>query len=339
MPDKRAKVYVIQGAGQRDYADTQAAVAHVPADVISLPPIRDEAGVIAAIRDADAVIIASAPMTRAVMSACEGLKVVVRTGVGYDVIDVPAATELGVIAVNVPDIWVREVANHALGLLLAFNRKIVALDKQVRAGTWGLGPLGAHAGALHGETVGIVGLGNIGSAFARRAAAFEMTVIGYDPYVDDARFAALAVQRMPTLAALAERADYVTVHTLLNDETRHLIGEAFFARMKPTAVLINTSRGPVVDEKALARALNEKRLAGAALDVWEQEPVDPGNPLLKMDNVIATPHAAYFSTAAVAQVPRRCGEEVARVLTGQRPLHVVNPEVYAPGAALRARRR
>jgi D-3-phosphoglycerate dehydrogenase len=263
----------------------------------------------------------------------------VRTGVGYDVIDVPAATELGVIAVNVPDIWVREVANHALGLLLAFNRKIVALDKQVRAGTWGLGPLGAHAGALHGETVGIVGLGNIGSAFARRAAAFEMTVIGYDPYVDDARFAALAVQRMPTLAALAERADYVTVHTLLNDETRHLIGEAFFARMKPTAVLINTSRGPVVDEKALARALNEKRLAGAALDVWEQEPVDPGNPLLKMDNVIATPHAAYFSTAAVAQVPRRCGEEVARVLTGQRPLHVVNPEVYAPGAALRARRR
>jgi D-3-phosphoglycerate dehydrogenase len=339
MPDKRAKVYVIQGAGQRDYADTQAAVAHVPADVVSLPPIRDEAGVIAAIRDADAVIIASAPMTRGVMSACEGLKVVVRTGVGYDVIDVPAATELGVIAVNVPDIWVREVANHALGLLLAFNRKIVALDKQVRAGTWGLGPLGTHAGALHGETVGIVGLGNIGSAFARRAAAFEMTVIGYDPYVDDARFAALGVERMPSLADLAERADYVTVHTLLNDETRHLIGEAFFARMKPTAVLINTSRGPVVDEKALARALNEKRLAGAALDVWEREPVDPGNPLLKMDNVIATPHAAYFSTAAVAQVPRRCGEEVARALTGQRPLHVVNPEVYAPGAALRARAR
>ena len=339
MPNKPAKVYVIQGAGQRDYADAQAAVAHGPAEVISVPPIRDEAGVIAALRDADAAIIASAPMTRAVMSACEGLKVVVRTGVGYDVIDVPAATELGVIAVNVPDIWVREVANHALGLLLAFNRKIVALDKQMRAGTWGLGPLGAYAGALHGETVGIVGLGNIGSAFARRAAAFEMTVIGYDPYVDDTRFTALGVERMPTLTALAERADYVTVHTLLNDETRHLIGEAFLARMKPTAVLINTSRGPVVDEKALARALNEKRLAGAALDVWEQEPVDPNNPLLKMDNVLATPHAAYFSTAAVAQVPRRCGEEVARALTGQRPLHVVNPEVYAPGAALRARRR
>jgi D-3-phosphoglycerate dehydrogenase len=118
---------------------------------------------------------------------------------------------------------------------------------------------------------------------------------------------------------------------------RDLIGEAFFRRMKPTAILINTSRGPVVDEKALIRALEEKRLAGAALDVWEKEPVAADHPLLKMDNVIATPHAAYFSSPAVAQVPRRCGEEVARVLTGQRPLNVVNLEVYTPGAVRRAR--
>jgi D-3-phosphoglycerate dehydrogenase len=145
------------------------------------------------------------------------------------------------------------------------------------------------------------------------------------------------VQRMPTLQALAERADYVSVHTLLNDETRHLIGEAFFTHMKPTAVLVNTSRGPVVDEKALLRALERKQLAGAALDVWEKEPVDKDHPLLKLENVIATPHAAFFSSPAVAQVPKRCGEEVARVLTGQRPLNVVNPEVYAPGAARRAR--
>jgi D-3-phosphoglycerate dehydrogenase / 2-oxoglutarate reductase len=154
--------------------------------------------------------------------------------------------------------------------------------------------------------------------------------------VDEARFKALGVERV-SLETLAARSDYVSVHTLLNAETRHLIGEAFFRRMKPTAVLINTSRGPVVDEQALAQALAEKRLAGAALDVWEREPVAADNPLLRMDNVIATPHAAYFSSAAVAQVPRRCGEEVARVLTGQRPLNVVNPEVYAPGAARRAR--
>jgi D-3-phosphoglycerate dehydrogenase len=336
VPDTPAKVYVVHGRGaQRDYADAQAAVAHVPAQVITLPFIGDEDGMIAALRDADAVIIAASPVTRAVMSACEGLKVVVRTGVGYDVIDVPAATELGVVAVNVPDIWVREVANHALALLLAFNRKIIALDRQVHAGAWGGGVPGAFTGSLHGETVGIVGLGNIGSAFARRIAAFETTVIAHDPYVDDAHFKTLGVERV-SLEQLAERADYVSVHTLLNEETRHLIGEAFFKRMKSTAVLINTSRGPVVDEQALTRALEAKRLAGAALDVWEKEPVDPANPLLKMENVIATPHAAYFSSPAVAQVPRRCGEEVARVLTGQRPLNVVNPEVYAPAAVRRA---
>jgi len=271
-----------------------------------------------------------------VMSALEGLKVVVRTGVGYDVIDVPAATDLGVIVVNVPDIWVREVANHALALLLAWNRKIITLDKNVHAGKWGGGVPGAWTGSLHGETVGIVGLGNIGSAFARRVAAFETKLIAHDPYVEDSRFRALGVERV-SLEALAERSDYVSVHTLLNAETRHLIGEAFFKRMKPTAILINTSRGPVVDELALTKALKDKRLAGAALDVWEREPVAADNPLLGMDNVIATPHAAYFSSPAVAEVPRRCGEEVARVLTGQRPINVVNPEVYAPGAARRAR--
>jgi D-3-phosphoglycerate dehydrogenase len=196
---------------------------------------------------------------------------------------------------------------------------------------------GNHTGALHGETVGIVGLGNIGSAFARRVAALETKVIAADPYADDKHFAALGVERV-SLEALAERSDYVSVHTLLNAETRHLIGEAFFKRMKPTAILINTSRGPVVDEQALARALRDKRLAGAALDVWEEEPVNSDNPLLQMENVIATPHAAYFSSAAVAQIPRRCGEEVARVLTGQRPLNVVNPEVYMTGAANRAGR-
>jgi D-3-phosphoglycerate dehydrogenase len=279
-------------------------------------------------------VVAFSPVTRGLMSALEGLKTVVRTGVGYDVIDVPAATELGVIVVNIPDIWVREVANHALALLLAWNRKLLELDRQVRAGVWA-GGIPERTGSLHGETVGIVGLGNIGSAFARRAAALEMTVIACDPYVAPGHFAALGVERV-SLEALAERADYVSVHTLLNAETHHLIGEKFFRRMKPTAILINTSRGPVVDEAALARALEEKRLAGAALDVWEQEPVAADHPLLKLDNVIATPHAAYFSTAAVAAVPRRCGEEIARVLTGQRPLNVVNPEVYAPGAARRA---
>jgi D-3-phosphoglycerate dehydrogenase len=182
---------------------------------------------------------------------------------------------------------------------------------------------------LHGETVGIVGFGNIGKVFARRVSALETHVIAYDPYVDDAQFEALGVERVLSLGELAARSDYVSVHTLLNAETHHLINEAFLRQMKPTACLINTSRGPVVDEQALIRALQEKWIAGAALDVQAHEPPAPDNPLLRLENVILTPHAAHYSTAAVAQVPRRCGEEVARALTGERPLHVVNPEVYA----------
>ena len=336
MTDRSSRVYVILGNAQWDFADCQTALSRVPARMISLPPVEVEDEMIAKTRDADALVVSSARVTRGVMSALEGLKVVVRTGVGYDVIDVPAATELGVIIVNIPDLWIREVANHALALLLAWNRGVLVMDRQVHAGVWSGRVPGSHTGALHGETVGIVGLGNIGSAFARRVAALETKLIACDPYVDDQRFAALGVERV-TLETLAERADYVSVHTLLNAETHHLIGETFFRRTKPTALLINTSRGPVVDEQALAHALRDKRLAGAALDVWEDEPVAPDNPLLKMDNVIATPHAAYFSSAAVAQIPRRCGEEIARVLTGQRPLNVVNPEVYTTGAVRRAR--
>jgi D-3-phosphoglycerate dehydrogenase len=336
MADKIQQVYVIQGRSQRDYSDCQTALAQLPARVTILPFIATEEEVIARARDAAALVVTYSPIGRKVMSALEDLKVVVRTGVGYDVIDIPAATELGVVAVNIPDIWVREVANHTMALLLAWNRKIITLDRNVHAGSWGAGVPGAWTGSLYGETLGIVGLGNIGSALARRLAAFEISVIAHDPYVDDARFKALGVERV-SLETLAERSDYVSVHTLLNAETRHLINEAFLRRMKPTAVLINTARGPVVDERALAQALTEKRLAGAALDVWEQEPVASDNPLLGMDNVIATPHAAFYSSSAVARVPRRCGEEVARALAGQRPLNVVNPEVYAPGAALRAR--
>ena len=330
------KVYVIQGRGERDYADCQTALARVPAQMISLPFIGDADEVIARTRDADALIISSSPVTRRVMESLEGLKAVMRTGVGYDVIDVAAATELGVVVINVPDVWIREVANHALALLLAWNRKIVTLDREVHAGTWGSRVPGAVTGSLHGETVGIVGLGNIGSAFARRIAALETRVIACDPYVDDARFKTLGVERvdLPTLAA---RADYVSVHALLNAETRGLINEAFFRRMKPTACLVNTSRGPVVDEKALVRALQQGDLAGAALDVFEEEPLAADSPLRRMDNVILTPHAAYFSSPAVAQVPRRCGEEIARVLLKERPINVVNPEVYASGPARRDR--
>jgi D-3-phosphoglycerate dehydrogenase len=328
MAAKPFTVYVIQGRNPRDFSDCQAALATVPAHLESLPFLRNEEEIIERAHDADGLIVSGSRITRRVMSVLKNLKVIVRTGVGYDVIDVPAATELGIVVVNIPDIWTREVANHAVGLLLAWNRKILTLNNEVKAGTW-QSRMPGLTGSLHGETVGIVGFGNIGRAFARRMAAFETHVIAYDPYVDNAEFTALGVERVFALEELAARSDYVSVHTLLNAETRHLINAAFLRQMKPTACLINTSRGPVVDEQALIRALQEKWLAGAALDVREQEPPDVESPLSHMDNVILTPHAAYFSTPAVARVPQRCGEEVARALTGQRPLHVVNPEVYA----------
>ena len=336
MADNIPQVYVIQGRGPRDYADCETVLAQLPARVTVLPFMATEEEVIARTRDAAALVVTYSPVRGKVMSALQDLKVVVRTGVGCDVIDVPAATESGIVVVNIPDLWVREVANHTMALLLAWNRKIITLDRNVHAGSWGAGIPGEWTSSLYGETVGIVGLGNIGSAFARRLAGFEVSVIAHDPYVDDTRFKALGVERV-SLETLAQRADYVSVHTLLNAETHHLINETFFRRMKRSAMLINTSRGPVVDERALAKALAEKWLAGAALDVWEHEPVASDNPLLHMDNVIASPHAAFFSSSAVARVPRRCAEEVTRVLTGQRPLNVVNPEVYAPGAARRAR--
>src|SRR5262249_12408470 len=178
-------------------------------------------------------------------------------------------------------------------------------DRQMRTGVWSTQAMTGGTGSLHGETVGIVGLGNIGSAFARRVGALETRVIACDPYVPDARFAALGVER-GDLQHLAARGAYGSVHTRLHGQPGHLLGGPFFRRMKPTALLINTSRGPVVDEQALPRARQDKPVAGAALDVWEDEPLPRDSPLLRMDNVVATPHAAYFSSPAVAQVPRRC---------------------------------
>src|SRR5262249_18924846 len=309
--EKQYKVYVIQGRSERDYTDCQTALARVPAHLETLPFIGDAAEVIERSHDADGLIVSSSPITREVMSALKSLKVVIRTGVGYDVIDVPAATDLGVVVVNIPDLWIREVANHALALLLAWNRKLITLNNEVKSGVWQSRVPGPVTGSLHGETVGVVGLGNIGSAFAKRVAALETHVIACDPYVDDARFTALGVARV-SLDAIASRADSVSVHTPLNDEPRHLINETFLRHMKPTACLINTSRGPVVDEQALVRALQEKWIAGAALDVRESEPPATDGPLAGMDNVILTPHSAYFSSPAVARVPHRCEEEAVR---------------------------
>ena len=270
MADRPFKVYVIQGRGERDYADCQTALDRVPAQLISLPFIGDADEVIARTRDADALIISSSPVTRSRDGVARGRqggdahrgglrrhRRARRDGAGRG--GHQRARRLD-----------PRGGQPRAALLLAWNRKIVTLDREVHAGTWSSRVPGAVTGSLHGETVGIVGLGNIGSAFAGRIAALETHVIACDPHVDDARFAALGVERVDLLT-LAARADYVSVHALLNAETRGLINDAFFKRMKPTACLVNTSRGPVVDERALVRALQAGQLAGAALDVFEED--------------------------------------------------------------------
>ncbi len=325
MPDRRLKVYMIGDHASEYEADARRELESVGAETHFLPFLTDEEQIVAHTCDADGLIVVSAPITRGVLSSLTRCRVVVRTGVGVDSVDVPAATELGVAVVNVPDLWPREVANHAMMLMLACNRRLRHLDQQVRAGRWD-SRIPQPVGALHDEIMGIVGLGQIGVYFARRAAAFEMELIAADPYAPASIFEELGAEQV-TLNELLRRSDYVSVHTPLTEETHHLINESNLRLMKPTAYLVNTSRGPVVQEAGLLRALREGWIAGAGIDVLETEPPRADNPLLKLDNVLLTPHAGYYSDASAAQLLGRCGAEAARVLTGRAPLNLVNPEV------------
>ncbi len=284
--------------------------------------------IIEAAKDADAVLAFDAVMTRQVMEALPKCKVIVNYGVGYDLIDVDAATDNNILVVNSPSIeWcAEEVSNHAIALLLACVKKLVFLNNLTKQGRWIEWGVQAPVVSIHGQTLGLVGCGNLGRMTARKAQCFSLRVLGYDPYVDKS----LAKEHGITLVSLPEllkESDFVSVHTLLNKETRHLMGEREFKQMKPTAYFINTARGSVVDEAALIKALQEKRIAGAGLDVFEKEPVDSDNPLLKMDNVVATPHCASYSDVTIKLLATIAGQQAARVLSGQWPKNVVNKTV------------
>ncbi|MBA7545786.1 D-3-phosphoglycerate dehydrogenase [subsurface metagenome] len=282
---------------------------------------------IEAAKDADAIITWGAQITRRVMEALPKCKVIVRYGIGFDTIDVDAATDNDILVVNVPDFCWEEVSNHAITLLLACAKKLALLNDLTKQGLWAESKRAqAPMGSIYGQTLGIIGCGNIGRMTARKAQCFGLKILGYDPYVDKS----LAKESGITLVSLPEllkESDFVSVHALLNKETWHLIGEGEFKQMKPTAYFINTSRGSVVDEPALIKALQEKWIAGAALDVFEKEPVDLDNPLLKMDNVVVTPHSASYSDVAFKRLRTSVGQEAARVLSGRWPKNVVNKTV------------
>jgi D-3-phosphoglycerate dehydrogenase / 2-oxoglutarate reductase len=297
-------------------------------DLVSYGTLDTPEKLIAACRDADACLVPGQTFTAEVLSQLERCRVIVRYGVGYDVIDVDAASKRNILVVNIPDFCLPEVANHALALLLDCAKKISRQDRWMRAGGWkgGRSPFLSPMGPIHGETIGLVGFGQIAQVFHERVAALDMKVLAYDPFVSPELAGWLNVQLVP-LSELLQRSDYVSIHVPLTAATHKLINAEKLALMKPTAYLINTSRGPVVDEQALIAALQNSRIAGAGLDVFETEPLPGDSPLLQMENVTMTPHCASYADQTSRDMIRRVGQEAALALRGQMPNTPVNGEI------------
>jgi len=281
------------------------------------------------IAEADAVVVRVLPLGRELLSRARRLRVIGKHGVGVDNIDLAAATELGIAVVNTPQANAQAVAEMALALLMALARKLRPADLATRAGT--VGDRNRFGGVeLAGKTLGVVGVGNIGLRLARMCrAAFDMAVLAFDPYADPARLAEQGVRLVDDLGELLAAADYVSVHAPLTEQTRGLIGREALARMKPTAYLVNTARGGIVDELALAQALRAGRLAGAALDVFVEEPPPPSHPLFQLDNLIATPHVAGITAESMVRIAEQVAGDVLAVLRGEQPPTTLNPRVYA----------
>ena len=286
---------------------------------------KTEEDVIAACKDADALINQYAPITRKVIEQLDNCKVISRYGVGFNTIDVDAATEKGIIVGNVTDYCLDEVSNHAMALLLSLARKVTLLNSSVKNGNWDF-KVAVPIHRLQGQTLGLVGFGNIPQTVARKARAFDLNVIAYDPFVSPQVAAAQGVE-LVTLEELCKRSDYLSVHVPLNAQTEGMISRIEFAMMKEEAYIINTARGPIIDEQALIEALQAGAIAGAGLDVLETEPIAADNPLLSMDNVILNPHSAFYSVEAETELKRKTAENVADVLSGYYPTYLVNKTV------------
>ncbi len=289
--------------------------------------VRDAEDLIARAHDADGLLVQYMQITKPIIDALPRLRVIGRYGVGFDTIDVAAASAHGIYVCNCPDYCIDEVADHTVALLLSLARRLFPLRKHVEEGRWSIDPARPTV-RLRGQVLGIVGAGRIGRAVAERARPLGLRLVGHDPYIPDDRLAGFGIQ--PTsLADLLQQADYVTLHVPLSDDTRHLLNRERLALMKPGAVLINTARGGLVDTEALVDALRSGHLSAAALDVLEQEPPPPEHPLRSMSNVILTPHTAFYSEESLATLKREVAEDVARVLRGDAPKNAVNREAVA----------
>jgi D-3-phosphoglycerate dehydrogenase len=284
---------------------------------------RDEDDVIEQADGADALLTQWVPVTGRVLDALPDVRIVSRLGIGYDMVDVQAATARGVAVANTPTYCIEEVAAHTLALLLALARGIVPLDAHLRAGGWDAVAAAPAACRPSAQTVAVVGLGRIGARVARALSAIGFRVLVVDPFVDAAA-AAVAGGRLVSLDEALEAADHVTLHAPLTDATRGLIGREQLARLRPGATLVNTCRGGLVDEPALVEALRCGALAGAALDVFAEEPLPADSPLRTLPNVILTPHAAWYSPAALRDLPREATESIVDFLAGRPVASIVN---------------
>ncbi len=296
-------------------------------------PCETEEEIVKATREADFIITFKVPFTRQVIERLEQCRMIYNIGTGYESIDLEAATEHG-ICVSYPDAYCsEEVAEHGMALVLACARKLLPLDRAVREGKWDsyekreirlniLPPMFP----VQGQTLGLIGFGRIGRKLAPKAKGFEMRVIAYDPYVPASVFAECGVEAVE-LEYLLKNSDFVSVHAAFTSDARHMMGAEQFRKMKPTAYLINCARGEFIDETALCQALSRKEIAGAALDVIQGEKMSPDHPLLKLDNVIITPHTAYYSEAALGRLRKRPFEEIARMVNGQWPQWLINTDV------------
>jgi len=299
------------------------------ADVIVLNSTKEE-DIISAIKDVDVLMVVYAKITRNIIKSASKLRGIVRYGIGVDNIDLEAATEEGIVVANVPDYSITTVADFTMALILACARKIIQWNEYVRGlkylNRWTSPPLELIGVDLENKVLGIIGLGKIGREVAKRAKAFGMKVIAYDPYIslDIAKEIGVILVDLDTLL---KESDFVSIHVPLTKETYHMITEEKLKLMKRKACIINTARGAIIDEKALIKALTEEWIACAALDVFEIEPLPQDNPLLKMKNVILTPHVAWFTEEAMRRLEFTAVEEAIRILKGEMPKNVVNKEV------------
>ncbi len=287
-----------------------------------------EAGLAKVAAEAEGILFRLRPnCTESLMARCPKLKVVGRHGVGLDTVDIPAATRLGVAVVHAPGSNSQAVAEHALMLMLASVKRTRFIDALTRRGEWDAKRLVGNT-ELAGKTLDIVGVGNIGRRVAKFAGAIGMRVLGYDKYVPDDEMRRRGAEPVKSLEELLPQVDVLTCHTPLTPETAHMIDAKALARMKPGAIFVNTSRGPVQDERALFEALTRGHLAAAGLDVWEDEPTPVDNPLLNLENVVCSSHVAGVTREANRQMAVQVAGEMLRVLRGEKPEVLVNPEVW-----------